>query len=196
MGKKNEARQAAKNDSKMTPEREAQLLAPWLIKELRCPCLVQILEERPDTDNPRKGIDHYFTMHYMGAAEYEFGALPQTLQRMRAALGDIKIMQMPLPDGRMFWYVGVEKSWGYARAYLEYCLDPSKRTVKTQMTGTSKNTSGPKYKLAGDKLTSHEVGWWVVRDADSDRGSELRATDWAMFDDDKHAKNFLAGLRN
>lgn len=40
MGKKNEARQAAKNDSKMTPEREAQLLAPWLIKEqiTQAPC--------------------------------------------------------------------------------------------------------------------------------------------------------------
>lgn len=196
MGKKNEARQAAKNAARMTPEHEAQLLAPWLIKELRSPCLVQILEERPNSDNPRPGIDRYFTMHYMGAAEYEFGALPQTLRRMRAALDNIKIMQMPLPDGRMFWYVGVEASWGYARAYLEHCLDPSVRTLKVQMVGASKCTSGPKYKLAGDRLTSHEVGWWVVRDADSDRGSELRATDWAMFDDEKHAKNFLAGLRN
>lgn len=185
-----------KNDTKMTPEREAQLLAPWLAQELRSPCLVQILEERSNSDNKKPGIDRYFTMHYMGAAEYEFGALPQTLQRMRAVLDDIQLMQMPLPDGRMFWYVGIEASWGYARAYLEYCLDPSVRTIKVQMVGTPKCTAGPKYKLAGDKFTSHEVGWWVVRDSDSDPGSTLRATDWAMFDDEKHAKNFLAGLRS
>lgn len=47
------------------------------------PYLVQTARFREAPLADRKGIDQILSFDYMGAAEYEFGALPQSLKRMR-----------------------------------------------------------------------------------------------------------------
>lgn len=45
--------------------------------------LVQRLTPR-NTPTPERGFDGFFACEYMGSAEFEFGALPQSLKAMRA----------------------------------------------------------------------------------------------------------------
>lgn len=52
---------------------------------LPLPYLVQRMEER-EGPNDRKGVEAFFCMNYMGSAEFEFGALPNALRRIRAIL--------------------------------------------------------------------------------------------------------------
>jgi len=47
---------------------------PWLIQ--------RIIRKQQPSEN-RKGIDKNFSMDYMGSAEFEFGALPAALDRIR-----------------------------------------------------------------------------------------------------------------
>ena len=172
-----------------------ELLAPWLSKDLRCPPHVQTLEA---ADNPNKtGIDRYFSMRYMGAAEYEFGALPLTLRKMREVLDSIKLMPLGLSDSLTYWYVGTEYAWGYARIYLDYCMpDGQSRGYAARMSGTSKNTDGPKNRLEGRWYAQTDVGWWCVELPWSyPTVRSERPTGWAIFAEQEHAENFLKGLR-
>ena len=44
--------------------------------------LIQRCESRADIKRPADGFDAAFRLHYMGAAEFEFGSLPASLRRV------------------------------------------------------------------------------------------------------------------
>lgn len=51
---------------------------------METPYLVARAEIREN--NSREGIDSIISIEYMGAAEYEFGAIPQSLKRIRTSI--------------------------------------------------------------------------------------------------------------
>jgi len=82
-------------------------------------------------DNPHlTGIDSKFRMEYMGRAEFEWGALPNSLKCMRASKPENSIIKQikgdHIPDDAMFnlWYVGREQEFAMAEAVVYAEFDP------------------------------------------------------------------------
>lgn len=63
--------------------------APWLIQRAKF-----LPKQNPD----KKGIDRILSFDYMGSAEFEFGALPASLKRIRDKLEDYMYSTMLLPE--------------------------------------------------------------------------------------------------
>jgi hypothetical protein len=55
-----------------------------------------IIEDR----DYKKGIDSIISLDYMGAAEFEFGAIPESLAVIRANIADYTYMDLPM-DGKV-----------------------------------------------------------------------------------------------
>jgi hypothetical protein len=70
--------------------------------------LVQRCKSYGDTPNPERGFDGHFRCEYMGSAEFEFGAIPDSLKRMRKASDLVRKHRMITFDGltRNVWFVG------------------------------------------------------------------------------------------
>lgn len=69
--------------------------------------LVQRCKARPAVD-PSRGFDGFFRLDYMGSAEFEFGAVPDSLKRLRG-VNDLTRRNRELTiDGvtRKVWFVG------------------------------------------------------------------------------------------
>jgi len=141
------------------------------------PYLVQRINLRSTQDPNRKGVDRYFSMDYMGSAEFEFGELPKSLKRIRSALPtDLKKMQV---GGYTAWYCGPETFYEVAmtlfedalegRHYDHYLLKESLRLQEAY--GFYK--AAPKCDI---------VGWWDI------------LNDFAFFTKKEYAKNWLKGL--
>lgn len=58
---------------------------------MKKPYLVQRILKKDYSAPGKKGVDALFSFDYMGSAEFEFGALPQALKRMREHAKDLKI---------------------------------------------------------------------------------------------------------
>lgn len=58
--------------------------------------------------DPARGFDGYFQCEYMGSAEFEFGAIPESLKRLRAASDIGRRYRDITIDGttRRVWFVG------------------------------------------------------------------------------------------
>jgi len=70
--------------------------------------LTQRLERRP-TARPERGFDGHFNLAYMGSAEFETGAVQDSLRRIRAA-GELTVRRVDLggflaDDDRSVWLV-------------------------------------------------------------------------------------------
>ena len=50
-----------------------------------------------DTSHLRKGIDTVLSFSYMGSAEFEFGALPNSLKRIRDNIHEYSYLQYSIP---------------------------------------------------------------------------------------------------
>jgi len=48
----------------------------------------------------KKGIDSIVSLDYMGASEYEWGAVPDSLKRIRAEISEYTYMDLPM-DGKV-----------------------------------------------------------------------------------------------
>jgi hypothetical protein len=48
----------------------------------------------------KQGIDSIISLDYMGASEYEWGAIPDSLKRIRTAIADYTYMDLPM-DGKV-----------------------------------------------------------------------------------------------
>lgn len=57
-----------------------------------------------DHVTPERGFDGYVSLDYMGAAEFEFGAVPESLKRIRSH-ADVVTSVMSV-DGHQVWLVG------------------------------------------------------------------------------------------
>lgn len=62
------------------------------------PYLVQAAKFKDECESDGKGIDSILRMDYMGAAEFEFGALPASLKRIRANLSHYHYYTLVLSD--------------------------------------------------------------------------------------------------
>jgi hypothetical protein len=60
-------------------------------------------------------IDYFFTMDYMGSAEFEYGALPAALKRMRAATMVSEPKRIKVAGKYLCWYVGPEDEYTLAK---------------------------------------------------------------------------------
>lgn len=111
----------------------------------------------------RGGIDSYFGFDYMGAAEFEYGALPSALKAMRASLALYLEEPKRIKDvnGRVIWYVGPddEKTLDYVRRFFEDQSYADNRSMsfkeRTGMHGVYEND-------VNDAFSRQIIGWWAI----------------------------------
>lgn len=115
--------------------------------------LVQRLH-RSSPQPEKKGVDRYFSMDYMGSAEFEFGALPDSLGRMRKFREDLVIASIPVPGFKRMWFFGFETSFPEAEAFVLDQVGPQRH----QLQEPSRILSSLNPNLPGDRY----VGWWAV----------------------------------
>lgn len=65
------------------------------------PWLIQRAKIRKENNTNRKGIDQLLDFDYMGSAEFEWGALPESLKRIRASIKDYIFTNMSF-NGKPF----------------------------------------------------------------------------------------------
>lgn len=164
-----------------TPYLVQRLVSPWHIKE------------------NAKGVDRYFSMDYMGSAEFEFGALPKALKAMRAACDNWQPRKMKVKAGlpqtdwkdQVAWYVGPPELYDIAlklfktelREELEFRLKEGSRIAQAyglDHLTASKIARGIKPENFYERL----VGWWDVQST------------YAFFTKKEHAYQWLKGLSN
>lgn len=163
-------------------------------QQVRAINLIQRLEERKYGAEDRKGIDRFFSMDYMGAAEFEFGALPQALREMRESGFDkhkpvpITVKPEEVDNKRASekaafkaHYLGPPEWIPFVRAFfIGELADDFRHSLKER-------TDLPRaYGIDSwnSKDEGRIVGWWDI------------TNHWAMFKTKKHAKQFLDGIRN
>lgn len=154
---------------------------PWLIQRL-----LPAREGKPGT-----GIDAYFNLDYMGAAEFEWGALPGSLKLMRPA--DKKEKWEPIritvmspndtgsPDDVVCWYVGSKETLPIAEKFF---ADQLQRDYEWSL---KERTEIRRTYFPENEWDGKFVGWWAV-----DGGP----VPWAIFRTKEHAKNWLKGMRS
>lgn len=150
------------------------------VREL--PYLIQrvILREEPKTSS--KGIDSGFSFDYMGSSEFECGALFHTLKAMRAnKRKDMKISKIDLPEGRCFYYLGLDAEKDVAKLIMEDQLGPRSMRLKE---GTRIQDS---YGVKGSRGGRFFDGWWPV-------DNEYTGYTFVMFRTEEAAKAWLALL--
>jgi len=152
--------------------------------EWREPWLIQRLDVR-DSKYGKNDIDRCFSFHYMGSAEFEFGALPKALREMREAPDlnpePIRITFTFQGKAARAWYVGIvnEQILFYARSLLE------------DQTGTRDKFRLKEATRMRDAFTEGEDGygipdgWWVID----------QPVPWLLFKKKEHAKLWLEKMR-
>lgn len=70
-----------------------------------------------DNRDNKKGIDSIVEFDYMGASEYEWGALPESLKRIRTSIEDYTYMDVPV----------------YGKIITVFCNSDDKPNVKTYL---------------------------------------------------------------
>jgi hypothetical protein len=92
--------------------------------------LIQRLQVRP-TPRPDDGFDGYFSLDYMGSAEFEFGAVGDSLRRIRGA-GAATVVRSALKlddTDRMAYFVGPQQGMDEKIVDLQRWLrDPRRRS--------------------------------------------------------------------
>jgi hypothetical protein len=85
--------------------------------------LVQRVKTKPIQRTPKHllpdpiptSIDYFFEMDYMGSSEFEWGALPESLKRMRAATMVAEPKRLKVAGKYLCWYVGPEDEYTLAK---------------------------------------------------------------------------------
>jgi len=91
----------------------------------KMPRLIQRMRRKPEEEGgERQGVDRRFAMDYMGASEFEWGALPRALKELRAAklTGPI---QITATTGEKIHFVGPEALIPSAAMLFEQALRPT-----------------------------------------------------------------------
>jgi hypothetical protein len=150
-------------------------------QEKKPPYLVQRLQKTYD-GKPRegaKGVDRFFMMDYMGSAEFEFGALPASLKRIRAMPKIAEPKRIKIAQ-HVVWYVGPEDYREVAELFFRDQLN-TRQNQKMRL----KESSRIYQSFIGDdwdKKRDDYVGWWDVEH------------DWAFFVTKDHARNWIKTL--
>lgn len=144
---------------------------PWLVQRL-------ILKDKENQN--AKGIDCYFSMDYMGSAEFEFGMLGFSLRMWREYLACSveKPECIKLESGEVCWFVGDATRYDQAKEFFADQLNEKKWSLK--------EGSRIQFAYKDAKYMYDFVGWWAL-DAN---------LPWAIFKTKEHANLFLKGLKN
>ncbi len=113
------------------------------------------------TDDEAAVLAAIFGVDYMGAAEFEFGALPKALASLRAAAPDL-----------VTWTIAPASSLGRATLLYVVSLPRDAPELSRRLVAWATRTDGPPLKestnlgraLAGDPSSSRVVGWLDVDD--------------------------------
>ena len=152
------------------------------------PYLVQRLDPRNEK-YPGTGVHKYFSMDYMGSAEFEFGALPQTLKaiRERADLPSWEVTKIKA-SGEDAYYVGPEDEVERARSWFEDQLQANPRAEMKERSRLHEAFG------LDSQCSSGTVGWGPVAEKDK-YNRKPRNHHWAIFKTRELARRWLAGLR-
>jgi len=131
------------------------------------------LAETPHGDwrDNRKGIDACFEFDYMGSAEFEFGALPKSVARMREYRNPPAEVMIEA-HGKKAFFVGPVAGLGSAEAVLEDQLGPQKLRFK-EITWIKESYAPP------NERCPRFIGWWAI---------DEHRPNWAMFANQDDAK--------
>lgn len=85
---------------------------------------IYLIQRASFTDRPdKKGIDSILSFDYMGSAEFEFGALPESLKRIRERISEYTYLDIPLNN----------------KVITVFCLSSQKSDMKEILTKLAKN---------------------------------------------------------
>lgn len=110
----------------------------------------------PEFKESRKGIDYFVSFDYMGSAEYEFGAIPNTWKFMKEYFHEYKMETIPMELG--------------GKTYNVFCIIP-RSTDKEYMIDLFKDLySYKRYTKEASRVCdidyfvndkeAYQVGWW------------------------------------
>ena len=169
------------------------------------PKLVQRFEERRNPlSEGQKGISRYFGFDYMGAAEFEWGAIPQSKKRVLARMDQDRKNHEPwtvIPITVSF----PETLTGPKGKYTCYYVGPKDQVEAARTWFTAELThkgltdmKEPAYlweSYEEDKYHVKTVGWWPVKEDGWSSHSEPEHA-WAVFKTQGLAKNWILALQN
>jgi hypothetical protein len=123
------------------------------------PYLVQRIDRVKDpTKYPdAKGVDRYFSFDYMGAAEFEWGALPQAMKKMLAAVDDSWEVTKVTVDTHTCWYVGPASALKLATALFADQLNDY-----DQQKHRLKESTYIRYVYIEKNEHFKAIGWWSL----------------------------------
>jgi len=121
------------------------------------PYLVQRINVLTEQRENKKSVDRWFAFPYMGSAEFEFGALPKALKRLRE-LPIVAVDHIKLGTREVAWFVGAESEVPTARAFFIDQLGPKLWLLKERT--SIKQTYHP----AEDRSLGYGAfdGWWAI----------------------------------
>lgn len=140
----------------------------WLLQRLEC---------RKDGTGGQ-GIDQFFSMDYMGSAEFEFGALPEALKRWREKGIPTEPIHIKFcKDQFSASFVGPKALVPRIQKFLEMEVDAPGENHLKEMTRL-RYVYRPE-----DDYSVDTVGWWDIDN------------DFAFFTKAKYAHQFIEGLK-
>lgn len=122
--------------------------------------LVQRLESRRPYLNASRGFDAYFSLEYMGSAEFEWGAIPKALKSMRRNRSSIESVTVNFPTGaRVVHFVGPRGVSDNAEAMAEWARGAGGRRHPFG----GKEWTHFEYAVAGEPQPySRTDAWWDI----------------------------------
>jgi len=115
---------------------------------------------RKEKESDRTGVDQYFRFHYMGSAEFEFGALPKSLERMRCVKNinaefTVSINSSSKNKDRIFYY-GPKHMFSIAMEFFQEHYETEDHSFSTkEATCIHDVFYHPVYK-------NKTVAWWDI----------------------------------
>lgn len=148
------------------------------------PRLVQRVQWNDPPNEYRDGIDHYFSLDYMGSAEFEFGTCPGALRFMREdASGWDKKLPIQIKAGKFVaWYVGPLECLEYAEKFFSDQLDKEKRYDPRLQERTEIFDSYTPLNKSNTQWYNKIIGWWAL---------DAAPCPWAFFKKKEYAKKWL-----
>lgn len=146
---------------------------PWLIQRMR---------RRPDDDPMAEkytGPDRLWVMEYMGAAEFEFGTLPEALRRMALVREQLEVSSHEI-DGHTLWALGLRAHKETIASLLAYEItrrgEPWRFKEYTAIR-TALNLDG--------HGADPDMAWWAL---------DARVSPFVIFQDEQDTRSWLERL--
>ena len=141
--------------------------------------LVQRMMFRDKPLDDCMGVDRFFQMDYMGAAEFEWGALPEALKLMRKNPRPTEIERV-MKGEYVAWYIGPQEWLECASEVFHDQLRP-KQEQKARLkerTHIRDSYIGGEWPWKDDEKMGF-TAWWVIKHG------------WILFTKEEHARIWI-----